>query len=383
MNNNNKILFVNTAHFSQDDRTFYHQATSLIQNGYDVEIISSKEKFTTEIDQIKINSFNDSQLGRKEKLVELIRQIETAKPFIIVADSPLAVFAAARYRKKQTPKIIYDITEWYPAKKNLLYNKGFNKYLKFVILAFANYLSGWKSNYFIFGEHFKALPFKILFFWKKNIYQPYYPKLDYISYHPIKKHKNDFNITFSGTINAEKGIISTISSVVLAAQKCPNKTFNLRVIGQFYSQTDKKLFEEITSSIPINLKINLQSILPFREYCKIIGNTDLFLDLRKKDFENNRCLPIKLFYYLACGRPVIYTDLKSIKKEIQNIDFGYLCDPNDIELISNYIINYNNNQGLYNTHCNNALKISRSKFNWSLIEENFILFIKNVSKNHA
>ncbi len=377
---NNKILFVNTGHLSQDDRTFYHQATSLIQNGYDVEIISSREKFTDEIDQIKINSFNDSQLGRKEKLIKLISQIETSKPTIIIADTPLAVFAAARYKKKYTSKIIYDITEWYPSKKNLLYNNGINKYLKFIILGLANYISGWKSDYFIFGEHFKALPFKILFFWKKNIGLPYYPNLNYIFQYPINKQENNFNITFSGAINADKGIISTVDAVVLSAKKCPNKTFNLRIIGQFYSETDRKFFEEITASIPLNLKISLQSIRPFREYCKIIGNTNLFLDLRKKDFENNMCLPIKLFYYLACGRPVIYSDLKSIKREIPNIDFGFLCNPNDIETISNHIIDYTNNHRLYNAHCNNALKISRSKFNWSLIENDFISFIKNISE---
>lgn len=373
---NNKVLFVNTGHFSLDDRTFYHQAMSLVKNGYNVEVISSKEKLITEIDQIKINSFDDSQLGRKDKLVELTKRIEASKPDLIIADTPLAVFAAARYRNKKSTRIIYDITEWYPSKKNFLYNNGLTKYLKFVSLAFINYLSGWKSGYFIFGEHFKALPFEVLFFWKKKIYLPYYPNIDYIFQHPIEDTKNGFNITYSGAINSDKGIVSTIDSVILAGKKSPDKTFNLRIIGKFFSQADKDQFQKIISAIPSNVKIVVYPNQSFPDYCKIIGNAHLFLDLRKKDFENNRCLPIKLFYYLACGRPVIYSDLRSIEKEISTINFGYLCDPNDIETISNHIIEYANNQDLYSSHCSNALKVSKDKYNWKSIETGFLKLVK-------
>ena len=282
------------------------------------------------------------------------------------------------YKRKNKTRIIYDITEWYPSKKNLIDNKGVSKIFKAITLTILNLFSGLQSDYFIFGEHFKSIPFRILFFWKSYIYLPYYPDLNYINYFPVSRIENVVNLTFSGIINKEKGIESVINAISLAALKCPDKQFHLRIIGYFPTSEDRLFFEEITKNLQGNFSITLENFLTFPQFCKTIGNTHIFLDLRKKDFENSFCLPIKLFYYLACGRPVIYSNLSSIPKAIPDINFGLLTEPDDSERISNRIIDYINDNDLYNTHCSNALKISKEKFNWQLIENKFVNFIKSV-----
>ncbi len=371
-----KIIFLNTGHLSLDDRVFYHQAKSLVKQGYDIEIISTKETFNSEIDSVKINSYDDNGFTQKQKLNEIVRCLTASKPRLVIADTPLAVIASSIYRKQNSIRIVYDITEWYPSKKNLLYNKGLGKFFKICVLSIINLTAGFKSDFFIFGEHFKALPFRILLFWKPFIYLPYYPDLNYINYFPPEKIENEFNLTYSGIINIEKGIDAVIQSVDLAASKSPAINFNLRIIGYFPQKIDQTHFEKLTNQLNNNLKITLEKYLSFKDFCSTIGNTHLFLDLREKDIENSNCLPIKLFYYLACGRPVIYSDLKSIKKAIPNINFGYLLPPTNTEKISDAITKYINDSQLYNDHCENALKLSHNQFNWELIEKNFITFIQ-------
>ncbi|MDD3322402.1 MAG: glycosyltransferase [Paludibacter sp.] len=371
-----KIVLLNTAHKSLDDRVFYHQAQSLINQGYDVEIISTKENLTKNINSIQINSFEDKFLNKNQRINEIIKYLSNSNPQIIIADSPLAVISSSIYKRNKNIKLIYDITEWYPSKKNLTHNKGINKFFKTIFLTLLNLISGFKSDCFIFGEHFKSVPFRLLFFWKKYIFLPYYPDLNFINYFPVERIKSAVNLTFSGIISEEKGIESVIKSIKYAALKSPGCTFNLRIIGYFPTNEDRNFFEYKTKELPQNIIIYLENFLAFPEYCKIIGNTHIFLDLRKKDIENSLCLPIKLFYYLACGRPVIYSNLSSIKKAIPNIDFGFTCLPNDYESISYHITEYINNPKLYNTHCYNALRISKNKFNWKLIENDFINFIK-------
>jgi glycosyltransferase involved in cell wall biosynthesis len=129
-----------------------------------------------------------------------------------------------------------------------------------------------------------------------------------------------------------------------------------------------------------NIHISIVDSLPFPEFCKTIGDTHLFFDLRKRDFENTHCLPIKLFYYLGCGRPVIYSDLKAIRKEVMNINFGYFCNPNDIDAVAGHIMDYINQPGLYTEHATNALNISKAKYNWNAIENDFISFIASQSE---
>ncbi|NDP19854.1 MAG: glycosyltransferase family 4 protein [Paludibacter sp.] len=375
-----KIVFINTGHRSMDDRVFYHQAKSLLNKGYNIEIISTKENLIKYIDGIKINSYDDKSLNKKQKISQIVKYLTESQPQIILADTPLAVIASSIYKKNKKTKIVYDITEWYPSKKNLIDNKGIIKFFKVISLSILNIFAGFKSDFFIFGEHFKSIPFRFLFFWKPYIYLPYFPDLDYIVPFPIESIDKNVHLTYSGIFNEEKGIVSVIKSIADAAKKRNEKTFYLKLIGDFHTNIDQKLYNQLISDLPQNMIIQQENFKPFSDFCKTIGNTHIFLDLRKKDIENNYCLPIKLFYYLACGRPIIYSNLNSIKKTIPEMNVGFLCEPADIESISNSLIEYIDNSELYVSHCENALSISKLKFNWKLIENDFLEFILMVNK---
>ena len=374
-----KIVFLNTWHYSFDDRVFFHQAKSLEKQGYSIEIISTKETLITTAGTIKIDSYNDEKFTQKQKISAIVHALEIKIPDIIIVDTPLAVISSTIYkRKNKKTSIVYDVTEWYPSKKNLIYTKGLNKIVKFILLIAFNLYAGFKTDYFIFGEHFKSIPFRVLYFWKKHIYLPYYPDSKYIQYFSPVPKENEFSITYSGIITREKGIDSVIESVDKAARKSPLIIFKLRIIGFFPTDEDKVDYLKLTFSLSTNFIIDLQDFMSFTNFCESIGHTDLFLDLRKRDLENSYCLPIKLFYYFACGRPVIYSDLNSIKKEIPDINFGYLISPENTTKIAEVITNYITNNELYLLHCESALHLSQKQFNWNLIVTDFTNFIETI-----
>lgn len=377
MKSNIRVLFLNTTHYSLDDRVFYHQAKCLNENGYHVQITSTREVFKDIIDNIEINSYNDFNLTQKEKINKSVKHISAFKPTIIICDSPLAVLASNIFKNRNSAnvEIIYDITEWYPSKKNLNNTTKYVKPFKFILLFIIFIVAGHHSNGFIFGEHYKSLIFKNLFFWKKFIFLPYYPDLNYIECYSSNQDRMYFNILYSGNINIDKGIDSVIFSIDNCAKENPETTISLKIIGNFPNEKDRDHFDKLKNGISKNIQLEISNHLPFIDFCKEIGKYDLFLDLRKNDLENTHCLPIKLFYYLACGRPVIYSDLNSIKKEIKEFNFGYLCNPNDYQSISSYISTYINDKEIYNRHAIKALSISREKYNWASIENNFVSFI--------
>jgi len=372
-----KIIFVNTGHYSLDDRVFYHQAKSLSNSRYQLYITSTKEELNTNIDGIIISSYNDYSLSQTQKKTKIIEQLSKIKPDVIVCDSPMSVLAASIYRKKYLVKIIYDVTEWYPSKKNFPNTKGIKKWIKSIILISFNLLAGFKTDSFIFGEYYKSIPFRILTFWKPFILLPYYPDLSYIKHYPPKRTGNVLNFLYTGVINADKGVYSVLNAIQLIAKRTPHLNFNLKIIGYYASEKDKMYFENIGASLEKNINIEQHNFMPFTEFCQMIGNTDFFFDLRKKDFENTHCLPIKLFYYLACGRPVIYSNLNSIKKEISDFNFGKLVDPKDFESIANYIQKCITDKEFYNLQCKNALDSSKKKYNWELIKKQFTNHIQS------
>jgi len=372
-----RIVLLNTWHNSFDDRVFYHQAKSLSKSGYDVQIVSTKDDTSEELDNISINSFCGHQLKRNEKINRILDNLELFLPDLIICDSPLAVFASAKFKKIHPVKIIYDITEWYPSRIHLQYYYGFLKVFKFIVLLLGNFTAGIKSDSFIFGEYYKSIIFRKIFFWKKHIQLPYYPDISFIRYYPLEKITSEIHLLYTGKINSDKGIDAVVGAIQVASLRCTGIKFKLKIIGNFPTQDDQLHFNRLISTLPDNVVITLIDSLPYLEFCNTIGDTHLFFDLRKMNVENTHCLPIKLFYYLACGRPVIYSNLKSIRQEIKDINFGYLCNPDDIQSIAGHIVNYITHPTTYSEQATNALDVSRSTYNWNVIEKEFISFIKN------
>jgi glycosyltransferase involved in cell wall biosynthesis len=360
-----------------DDRVFYHQAKSLNNNDFQIHIISTKEELSLNTDGIIISSYNDKLLTQKQKFEKIIDKLNSSTPDIIICDSPISVLASSIYRQRNKVKVIYDITEWYPSKNNLAGTKGLTKFCKAIALILINLLAGVKADGFIFGEHYKSIPFRVMFFLKKNIFLPYYPNLEYIKYFPIRKDISDYNFLYSGVINKDKGIYSVIRAIRLTAKRFPTSKLNLRIIGDFQTSSNREYYEELCAGLESNINIQLSDFMAFPEFCKVIGEADIFFDLRKIEFENTYSLPIKLFYYLACGRPVIYSNLKAIKKVIPDFNVGYLCDPLDIESIAECISECISSPKVYKKLSSNALDNSKSIYNWGHIESKFITFIES------
>lgn len=365
------IVFVNMAHLPLDDRTFYHQAAALLSRGFSVVVISSKQAMKGEVGGIYIDSFDDACLTQCEKVIEIRKRLKCYKPVVIVCDTPLAVVAASKCKKTS---VVYDVTEWYPSKKNLNGLKGLMRLAKALTLLLLNVVASLIADKFIFGEYYKARPFKSLF-WKKKLEVPYYLDLKYIRQYPLKEFSQGIDLLYSGPFNEDKGMFNVLYVAEGVAMRLPKQQVTLKLICSAGTQSDECRYADWLKKIPNNLQINRIGYLPFEDYCYNIGNCHFFFDLRQIDVENTHCLPIKLFYYLACGRPVIYSDLKAIRKEIDEIDFGYLVDPDDIESICRFIIDCVNQPDLYLKYAQNARRAAEEKYNWKMLENKFVEFV--------
>lgn len=367
-----KLLFINTFHSSTDDRTFYHQAKSLVESGHEVYIFSSFEVKTNSENGVQFCSQKINTLGVLAQLRYLISIIRQYQPYSIICDSPTGILAAKLAWRPV--RIIYDVTEWIPSKKHLKGSTILTKTPKFIILLLINLLAGLLTDKFIFGEYHKSLIFK-LFFWKKKCIVPYYPSLSYIPYIPPRILNNQLCIYYSGWFNVDKGFSNVIELTKLIALKAPDTAITLELTGKYESKTDELLFEKRLSDLPGNVTVGKHDFLAFPEFCKSLSKADIFLDLRINDFENTHCLPIKLFYYMACGRPVIYNKLKAIEREVKINEIGMFLENNNFETIACHISDYIHQPEKFNEHCENARKQALSKYNWEIISPGFVRFV--------
>ncbi len=371
------ISFLTSGHYPFDDRIFYHMAKSLADHNYSVEIVSSKRDLMEVADGIKLTCFAGDNLSKRDKIRQFVKQLSDFRPEIIICSEPLTVIAAKQYSKKQIKKIriVYDITEWYPSKKNLIVHKKSIRWFLFIKLLFFNLWASMFTESFIFGEWFKSRPYRLMFPFKPFVYIPYYPDLRYINYIKPDLEPAKLKLSYSGKMSLEKGYGNFFSVLKKLTELKSDLKIEVKIIGWYESLRDKEDCENIIKSVSGNISLKIFDRQNFLSFIELIKETDIFLDLRSDNFENQHCLPIKLFYYAALGRPVIFSDLKAIRKEVEIDKFGFLIHPDDIELIAKLILNYLEDKELYYKQCVNARYLAESDYNWHKIEPQFLKFV--------
>jgi glycosyltransferase involved in cell wall biosynthesis len=352
-------------------------ARSLFDHGNNVEIVSSKINLIEVIDGLKLNCFAGDSLSKKDKINQFAVRLSGFTPEIIICSEPLILLAAKQYSKKESRKmrIVYDITEWYPSIRNLNLHKTTIRWFFFIKLLLFNLWVSRIADSFIFGEWYKSRLYRLLYPHKPFIYVSYYPSLKYLSFNKPELTNGKLKLSYSGKISLEKGYGNFFNVLQKLTEIRNDLSIEVKIIGWHESLQDKDECENLVRPVNRNITITFFEKQSFKNFIELIKETDIFLDLRSDNFENQHCLPIKLFYYAALGRPVIFSDLKAIRKEVEIDKFGFLVQPTDKERIVELVTNYLDDKELYYKHCANARFLAENVYNWQKIEPHFLKFI--------
>ncbi|RKS96799.1 glycosyltransferase [Chryseobacterium defluvii] len=369
-----KILFLTTSHSYNDDRIFYHQAKELESQGYKVKICSLYADFQGMIDGIEVEAYGILDHSIKEKHKKLQEVCDHFQPDCIICSEPLTVVAAKKIKREKKISIIYDITEWYPSmrmvEKYPSYLKPFHAVKFFLIQLYAGYL----STHFIFGENTKKFPLAYVFPFKKSILLPYFPDDRYIHPHIKKLEPDKITLCYTGQMSKEKGIGNFFEAIACLRQKRPQLQVEILLIGGTRTEKDTFYFSNLLNQYNWD-NIRIEKAASFETFTQAYASADICFDLRELNYENDHCLPIKIFYYAASGKPVIYTNLKATREHVDVSKFGFLVNPVDSEAIADIIWQYINTPELYDKHAQNAREEYEKKYNWGIIRDIFVDFV--------
>lgn len=374
-----KILFLTTAHSYNDDRIFHHQAKELASLGHKVKICSLSSDFFGAAEGVEIESHQILNESAAVKLDYFSKICAGFNPDRIICSEPLAVVAARCATRKSKAIIIYDITEWYPSARMVAPYPNLLKPLHSVKFLLIQIYAGALSDRFIFGERSKMFPLSWIFPFKKKLLLPYYPAQRYITEKVNKLCRDSITLAYTGTFSKEKGIHHFFNAASELRTRQPNLKINILLIGSSKNNKDKAYLDAVLQKHRWD---NIQILQPvsLESFTESLTDADICFDLRPITFENHHCLPIKIFYYAATGKPVIYSDLKATRKGVNVSDFGYLVNPEDSAAIAGHIETWLDNPMLYNRHALNARESFLKKYNWDLIKNSFTEFVINSKK---
>lgn len=317
------VLFLQTAHLEKDDRVWYHQRASLIQHGSQVAICST--------------------LGQRTwcaKWKMLRHAVRHSQPDVIIADTPFAILCAGVGKK-----VIWDITEFYPSKKDI-HGGWLLRHWQRAYKRLAAHVAAWVCDAFIYGEDSKYAPYQHLN--KPHLHLPYYPSKEYVPFQPVRDISRQITLLYAGPQTAEKGWHNVLKAIDICRQAMPQVTWQL----------------------------DTMSNVPFEQFCQRLPEYDLFLDLRPIDSENTQCLPIKLFYYLAAGRPSVYSRLAAIEQGFpEAAGCLSLVTPDCHEETAAAIMHYVKEVTDYQRQAHYSREVYLSHYTWEQVSPAFISFV--------
>ena len=364
---------MSSAHHPLDDRIFYHLAESL-KDEMEVAIVSSCAEINEAINGKNVHSTMKHNNSKKAKINYFLEQLVHFEPDIVICSEPLPIIAAWKFKTKSKAscKIIYDVTEFYPSKKNLQGTKGLKRYVFKCLMKYWNRYASGKVDAFIFGEYHKSLYYRSRFKSIPYSFISYYPDLKYIQ--PDQKQRSKpFVLGYTGKFTKEKGLLNFGHSLNKLMGQLNSESIRVVMIGWFPQENEKQEFDKLTKGISVEVR----SLVPYHEFGASLNDVDLFLDLRESDEENDLCLPIKFYSYSAMHKPIIYSDLQSIRHAHHDLKHCVLTDPSDHSYISNKIIQLSQDAKLYEEMCCESELFSK-EFQWNTIKNDFVKFINEV-----
>jgi glycosyltransferase involved in cell wall biosynthesis len=363
-----KVLFLTSAHNSNDDRIYFLQAKTLAKS-HNIRVYSTFGGY--HIQEFSLEALYDSTpfRSRKEKITAFYNQCIQFNPDVIICSEPLPILGAKRFvKQKKSCRLLYDITEFYPSKKNFLGFSPFKKVIAAAGMVWLNRKASGLVDGFIFGEHYKSLYYRANFKNKPFIHLPYYQDLTYFP--NFNQPQNELVFGYTGKFSEEKGIVRFGHFLQVFKEKNPEKTFRVKLIGWFESESVRKEFYKLTEGIVVEFIENL----PFEEYCQSLSDISIFFDLRDVDAENNLCLPIKIFTYAAVGRPMIYSPIQAIEQAHPNQDFIKLCKNENYDYMNQLVHDLISDKINFHEMCIKSREFAENH-QWEAIKQEFIRFV--------
>ncbi|MCK5538789.1 MAG: glycosyltransferase [Bacteroidales bacterium] len=361
-----KIAHITSVHPQNDNRIFYKECTTLLQEGYDVTLIVAGGE-TKKVNGIQIIGYSKIKVGRlkrivKTSLLDMIKICKEVDADLYHFHDPELIFTGL-YLKFIGKKVIYDIHENNPAS---ILSKAYikSKFLKRFLSKTFNFLE--KSSVKFFDAVVTARPdISTRFKHKHLITLRNFPILaDMAKIKEVKIIKIKPSVIFVGGMSSIRGIPELIKAFKLIPE------IELWLLGPI---KEKEIEEEIKKQKNI-------------KYFGIVEACDVFAYIDKADIgiitflsvpNHLSTLATKPFEYMACAKPMIMSDF-AYWKEIFGENSLYV-DPTDIQSIAQTIKKLIKDEALRVKMGVKNLELSKNEYNWEKESQKLIILYKELS----
>jgi glycosyltransferase involved in cell wall biosynthesis len=344
-----KVCMVTTVHDPFDDRIFHKEAKSLAKVHEVVLVAPDEERADKGVDDVRIITIKkpESKLLHPITMWRIFKEGLKQDCDVYHCHEPSSLFVSAILKVLKRKKLIYDAHEHYPSliAENSLFPDLIRPLVRFfadveeqLLIRFANVV--------VTVDQILCKEYKIHH--NNVVIISNYPKLELFK--PDDLNYEDGGIIYVGGISRERGIYQMINAANRANVK-------LICVGTF---TDELNENEITNFLEENPSKN-------------VVFTGLLSHSRVVEYiKYGKAVPIKLFEYLACEKPVVASNFQEISKVVKEADCGILVDPTNVDEIANAILYLLEHPEEAKRMGENGRRAVEERYNWDKMEEKLL-----------
>jgi glycosyltransferase involved in cell wall biosynthesis len=358
-----RICILTTVHPPFDTRVFHKEAKSLAKVHDVVLIAPDEERTDKDVDGVRIITIKKP----KSKLLHPITMWRVFKAGlkqdcdVYHCHEPSSLFVSAILKILKRKKLIYDAHEYYPSL--IAENSLFPDFIRPLV----RFLADIEERLLVRFADFVVTVDQILCKeYKKHhnnvVIISNYPKQELFT--PDGSNSENGGIIYVGGISRDRGIYQMISAVNKANIK-------LICVGNFTDELNKN---EITNFLEENPSKNVvfTGLLSHSKVVEYINMSRLGLSLLQPIPIYEKAVPIKLFEYMACGKPVVASNFPEISKVVKEADCGILVDPTNVDEIANAILYLLEHPEEAKMMGENGRRVVEEKYNWERVEERLL-----------
>ncbi len=314
-------------HHPLDQRIFYKEARSLVAVGYRVAIIGpGSEAVAGRRDgvEIEVIPLPSSFFGRLKNMGQLFKKALQSEVRIFHFHDPELLLVGLLLRLLGR-RVVYDVHEHFPqaVKVRPWVPNRLRRPLAWAVdrgeTFIARHLDGVVGVVDEQAERFAQRPFVAV----KN-----YPRLECFS--PAKEGRQPhFELIHLGSLSPARGGFFLLEIARLLVQK--GLDFRLLCLGNFHGAAARDRFMALREEYGLCEQVVWRAgNMPYEALGPLLSRASVGLIPGQVSEQNNLpFVPTKLFEYLACGLPVVASDLPSLRRFRDQGNWGYVVKADD------------------------------------------------------
>jgi glycosyltransferase involved in cell wall biosynthesis len=199
-----------------------------------------------------------------------------------------------------------------------------------------------------------------------------YPNRCVVSSPPARPRGAEFVIGRLGTIYEDNGIEEILEAYRLLLERehaSGGRRYHLYLAGRVFERY-RATFERLVA--PLRDRVTVGGSFDAFEMAELYRKLDLSLVLARKTRWFRNITPTKLFDSMACGVPVVASEIGDVKDILEEGQWGLTVDERDPRSICEAIETIASTPGLRDRMARNALELARDKYTWEVYEPLFL-----------